>query len=81
MILSQIKKVKSLDKNSQECIDELHYLNTLTAESEEDLPQVKHLPTTLFDTLTAMENEVKQLILQEDMREDYGSGYFYGCTC
>ena len=59
LILKQIKKVKKLDKNSQKCIDELNYLNTLIAESEENLPQIKHLPTTLFDSLNDLENKIK----------------------
>jgi len=47
-IQEQIDFIRNLkDKNSPECISAIHWLNTMSAESEVDLPQLKHLPSQL----------------------------------
>jgi len=58
-MLSKINKIISIEnKNSIACIKLVHELNTCIAESEMDLPQIKHLPTTLNETLLKLRNKI-----------------------
>ncbi len=47
------------DLNSPTVVTKLQELNTTIAESELDLPQIKHLPTTLRGTLETLLSKVK----------------------